>query len=253
MQQEQRGDPRRLRRRLLDRRHHSLEDLEGLERVRVDRSRSREELFDRLAEDWDALRSEILGGRLAACEVASLLLPPGMRIVDAGAGTGVYLPWLAELAGETGRVIAVEQSAAMVRRAADRVRDLPNVEVRRGRIEDLPVEDGWADPAVLDTYDLERRPVAVRNCAQSLENAVKMASLADALGILESPTTAAMDDAPTDPPRGPQAGGRLPSSRWSAGRRSRPRRGRRRRGRPSRRAGAGRSPPAACMHRRWRT
>jgi DNA-binding transcriptional ArsR family regulator/precorrin-6B methylase 2 len=124
-------------------------DLERLERVRRGREEEREAIFDDLAADWDALREELLGGRLSALEIASLLVPARMRIVDAGAGTGVSLPWLSAVAGPEGRVIAVERSPAMVARAKERASGLANVEVRRGRIEDLPVDDGWADALVL--------------------------------------------------------------------------------------------------------
>jgi len=124
-------------------------DLERLDRVRRGREEEREAIFDGLAADWDALREELLGGRLSALEIASLLVPARMHIVDAGAGTGVSLPWLSAVAGHEGRVIAVERSAAMAARAKERAAELPNVEVRRGRIEDLPVDDGWADALVL--------------------------------------------------------------------------------------------------------
>jgi ubiquinone/menaquinone biosynthesis C-methylase UbiE len=127
----------------------SDEDLVRLERVRRGRDQEREAVFDALAADWDGLRDEILGGRLAAPEIASLLAPGGMRLVDAGAGTGAALPWLSAVAGPGGRVVAVERSAAMAARARARAATLPNVEVRRGRIEDLPVPDGWADGIVL--------------------------------------------------------------------------------------------------------
>jgi ArsR family transcriptional regulator len=125
------------------------DDLERLERVRRDREETREAVFDEIAADWDTLREELLGGRLAPAEIASLLVPEGLRIVDAGAGTGVALPWLSAVAGPQGQVVAVERSAAMAARARRRAEGLANVEVRRGRIEDLPIPDAWADALVL--------------------------------------------------------------------------------------------------------
>jgi ArsR family transcriptional regulator len=127
----------------------NADDLARLERVRRERESERETVFDALAADWDALRGELLGGRLSASDIASLLAPSGMRIVDAGAGTGVSLPWLSAVAGEDGRVVAVERSTAMLARARERAAGLANVELRRGRIEELPVDDGWADALVL--------------------------------------------------------------------------------------------------------
>src|SRR5262249_8467184 len=48
------------------------------------------------------------------------------------------------------------------------------------------VREGWADPALLDTYETERRPVAQQNADQSLLNAMKMAQLFVDLGIGEN-------------------------------------------------------------------
>jgi ubiquinone/menaquinone biosynthesis C-methylase UbiE len=124
-------------------------DLERLALVRREREVDREALFDVLADDWDALRARLLGGRLAPAEVASLLVPDGLRVVDAGTGTGMLLPWLSALVGPEGDVVAVENSARMVKRAKERAAGLGNVEVRRGKIEDLPVPDGWADVVLL--------------------------------------------------------------------------------------------------------
>jgi len=44
------------------------------------------------------------------------------------------------------------------------------------------VEVGWADPGLLDTYEAERRPIAVANAEQSLTNAVKLLDVEAALG-----------------------------------------------------------------------
>ncbi len=140
-------------------------DLERLDAVRRERETDREDFFDTLAGDWDALRAGLLGGRMSPPEIASLLVPDGLRIVDAGAGTGVLLPWLSALAGPGGEVVAVERAAQMARRAAARARGLRNVEVRRGRIEDLPVPDGWAD-AVLLSLSLGHTPDARQAAAR---------------------------------------------------------------------------------------
>lgn len=61
------------------------------------------------------------------------------------------------------------------------------------------VEDGWAGPPLLDTYELERRPVAEHNTEQSLKNALKMMEVPQALGVLEDPTTARMKATLVDP------------------------------------------------------
>ncbi len=54
------------------------------------------------------------------------------------------------------------------------------------------VEDGWADAALLDTYEIERRPVAQHNAEQSLKNASKLFMIHQALGVDVEPTTAKM-------------------------------------------------------------
>jgi SAM-dependent methyltransferase len=145
-------------------------DVAALADLLRERTADRGALFDQLAGDWDALRAELLAGRPTAAELGALFLPRALRIVDAGAGTGVHLAWLSALAGTGGWVVAVERSAPMTARARERAKDLPNVEVRRGRIEDLPVEDGWADIVLLSlslghTDDAE---AAIRRCARAL-------------------------------------------------------------------------------------
>lgn len=61
------------------------------------------------------------------------------------------------------------------------------------------VDDGWAGPSILDTYESERHPVAELNCEQSTTNAFKMVTLIEALGLTNSPTTDALHRALADP------------------------------------------------------
>jgi 2,4-dichlorophenol 6-monooxygenase len=63
------------------------------------------------------------------------------------------------------------------------------------------VRHGWAHPALLDTYEIERRPVAQRNADQSLVNAMTMLEFFTELGVLENTAaaSAALDAALADP------------------------------------------------------
>ena len=63
------------------------------------------------------------------------------------------------------------------------------------------VEDGWAPPALLDTYEPERRPVAETNCHQSATNAFKMVHLFEALELHPDATSADLAAVLADPVR----------------------------------------------------
>ena len=63
------------------------------------------------------------------------------------------------------------------------------------------VRSGWARPSLLDSYAIERLPVARRNSQASLENAMQMVLLAPALGLDDDPTSAQLERALGDPAR----------------------------------------------------
>jgi ArsR family transcriptional regulator len=65
---------------------------------------------------------------------------------DLGCGTGQIAQALAPFVA---RVIAVESSRAMLRAARQRVGDLPNVELRLGELETLPIDDESLDVAAM--------------------------------------------------------------------------------------------------------
>jgi arsenite methyltransferase len=72
---------------------------------------------------------------------------PGERVVDLGSGAGMDTFLAALWVGPNGQVVGVDMTPEMLarsRRLADQL-GLGNVELRHGVIEDLPVEDGWAD------------------------------------------------------------------------------------------------------------
>jgi len=64
------------------------------------------------------------------------------------------------------------------------------------------VDQGLASPALLDTYEIERRPIAEINCHQSLTNAFKMVNLAVALRLHPGATSADLEASLDDPSNG---------------------------------------------------
>ena len=75
---------------------------------------------------------------------------PGEKVVDLGSGAGMDSFLAALWTGPTGRVIGIDMTPEMIDRSramAAKLR-LENIEYRQGVIEDLSVEDGWADVVI---------------------------------------------------------------------------------------------------------
>jgi len=74
-------------------------------------------------------------------------LQSGEHVVDAGSGAGFDCFIAAHQVGADGRVIGIDMLQEMLERsrAAAAQMGLANAEFREGLIEDIPVEDGWAD------------------------------------------------------------------------------------------------------------
>ncbi|MFC2079563.1 arsenite methyltransferase [Candidatus Bipolaricaulota bacterium] len=77
-------------------------------------------------------------------------LKAGETVVDLGSGAGIDCFLAANLVGETGRVIGVDMTAAMLDRARENAtkNDIQNVEFRLGEIEHLPVADETVDAVI---------------------------------------------------------------------------------------------------------
>jgi SAM-dependent methyltransferase len=77
-------------------------------------------------------------------------LDPGQKVVDAGSGAGFDCFIAAQQVGPSGRVVGVDMLAEMLEksRASAARMGLGNVEFREGLVEEMPVEDGWADVVI---------------------------------------------------------------------------------------------------------
>jgi SAM-dependent methyltransferase len=123
----------------------SRQDALRLARCLRERQPTSQAFFAGAARDWDRLREEMYGRSFAQASLLALL-PSGWTVADLGCGTG----WAAAaLAPHVTRVIGVDQSQAMLHAASRRTSDLANVDLRKGELEALPMEDGSCDGALL--------------------------------------------------------------------------------------------------------
>ena len=102
--------------------------------------------FDRVAPTWDTMRQDYYGVAVIdkAVAAAGLDRQPADLLVDVGCGTGFLAAGLAPLARH---VIGIDDSAGMLAVAQDKMRalSLPNVELRPGSVDTLPLATGEAD------------------------------------------------------------------------------------------------------------
>jgi SAM-dependent methyltransferase len=74
----------------------------------------------------------------------------GERVVDLGSGAGMDSFLASRAVGETGYVIGVDMTHSMLAKSRATAEDmgLANVEFLDAYVEDVPVEDGWADVVI---------------------------------------------------------------------------------------------------------
>lgn len=123
----------------------ALEDQRRLHTALDERRSKSQEFFASSAGQWDRLRDELFGDRFHLAAVAALLEARWV-VGDLGCGTGQLS---AALAPFVGRVIAVDSSGAMLQAARKRLQRVDNVDLRRGDLEALPIDDGQLDAALL--------------------------------------------------------------------------------------------------------
>ena len=77
-------------------------------------------------------------------------LQAGERVVDLGSGAGFDCFFAADKVGPQGRVVGVDMTEEMLAKSRKTAQSmgLANVEFRAGILEELPVEDGWADVVI---------------------------------------------------------------------------------------------------------
>ncbi len=102
--------------------------------------------FNQRADTWDR---EECHERKAVSEriIRGLGIKAGSRVLDAGCGTGLIIPWLLESVGERGHVTALDIAERMLVLARDKF-SAPNLEFVHADIADTPFLDRSFDQVV---------------------------------------------------------------------------------------------------------
>ncbi len=129
---------------------------------------SSKEFFDRVAQDWDEMREGYFSEDVMESALAVADVRKGGIAADIGAGTGFISQGLIR---EGLRVIAVDQSEAILNEIKRKFGDVDTIECRVGNAEDLPIPDEAVDYtfANMCLHHVERPPVAIREMTRILK------------------------------------------------------------------------------------
>jgi len=123
----------------------AVQDQRRLQAALAERRTRSQEFFSSSAGQWDKLRDELFGDRFHLAALIGLV-DASWTVGDLGCGGGQVS---AALAPFVARVIAVDASAAMLQAAKRRLHGADNVELRRGELETLPIDDARLDAATM--------------------------------------------------------------------------------------------------------
>lgn len=120
-------------------------DAERVRGVLAARHTTSQKFFASSAGQWDRLRAELFGDRAELFALLGLL-DASWTVADLGCGTGQLVEAIAPFVT---KVIAIDESSAMLRAARARLASNANVELRQGTLESLPLSAGEANVAIL--------------------------------------------------------------------------------------------------------
>jgi ArsR family transcriptional regulator len=121
------------------------QDEHRLSGVLARRRAKSQEFFATASAGWDHLRGDLFGDSFYLWAVLGLI-DPSLTVGDLGCGTGQLTETVAP---HVHRVIAVDASPEMLDAARGRVGERPNVDIRQGDLEALPIQAGELDAAML--------------------------------------------------------------------------------------------------------
>lgn len=110
---------------------------------------SSEEYFEKVADQWDQMRRSFFSDKVREVALASASVQPGELAADIGAGTGFITEGLIQ---KGLKVIAVDQSKAMLEEMKKKFERFDTIEYRIGQFNNLPIQDESVDYIFANMY-----------------------------------------------------------------------------------------------------
>jgi ubiquinone/menaquinone biosynthesis C-methylase UbiE len=128
---------------------------------------SSKKYFDGVASQWNKMRERFFSEKVREKAFTVANVQPGELAADIGAGTGFITEGLIQRGL---RVIAVDQSKAMIRELKKKFQDIANIDYRRGDAENLPVDDESVDYVFANMFlhHVETPSVAIKELVRIL-------------------------------------------------------------------------------------
>jgi ArsR family transcriptional regulator len=154
----------------------AAQDRRRLQAALAARRTKSQQFFSSSAGQWDRVRDELFGDRFHLAAFAAFAGSDSI-VADLGCGTGRVSGALAPFVSH---VIAVDTSSEMLHAAKQRLRSFDNVDLRRGDLEALPIDDARVDAALL-TLVLHHVPEPLR----ALQEAARVLKPAGRLIVID--------------------------------------------------------------------
>ena len=110
---------------------------------------SSKDYFEKVADKWDQMRRSFFSDRVRKVAVAEAAIESGKLAADIGAGTGFITE---ELVRNGLKVIAVDQSKAMLEEMEKKFGQFDTVEYRIGEFNNLPIQNETVDYVFANMY-----------------------------------------------------------------------------------------------------
>ena len=129
--------------------------------------------FDQIAPQWDQMQQSFFSEAVRDKALATAGVRAGQLAADIGAGSGFIS---AGLLRQGLRVVAIDQSEAMLAEIRHKFADATGIEYRLGEAETLPIEDEAVDYAFANMYlhHVESPAEAIKEMARTLKPGGKL-------------------------------------------------------------------------------